>query len=445
MRRTRRVVAVVGLAVALFGVGAVALPGLVRQGRPAPPASGVVAALQARPVIQASSLADVVSSLQQRLRSDPGDWRSHATLGLAYVQQARITADPSYYPKAQAVLERSLALHAVGNFEALLGLASLAAARHQFGAALDWAGRARAANPHSADAHALLGDALVELGRYEEAFDTYQAMVDLRPDLSTYARVSYAWELQGSYENAVRAMELALQAAGSPVDAAWASVQLGDLQFNAGRLQRAADQYRRAAAADPSFVPARAGLARVAAARGRLGKAIDDLEWVVERQPSPEHVIALGDLYAVSGKADRAEQQYELVRVQERLLETSGVDVDLEIALFDADHGVHLPEALAAARSVWARRRSVHAADALAWTLYANGRFEEAIGYSNQALRLGTENALFYFHRGMIEVALGRDGAARRDLSRALGINPHFSLLWSGEAGTLLESMGGRP
>jgi tetratricopeptide (TPR) repeat protein len=364
---------------------------------------------------------------------------------LAYVQQARITADPSYYPKAQAVLERSLELHAEGNFEALLGMASLGAGRHQFEAALDWAEEARSANPHSADAHALLGDALVELGRYEEAFDAYQAMVDLRPDLSTYARVSYAWELQGSNENAVRAMELALRAAGSPVDAAWASVQLGDLHFNAGRLQRAAEQYTRAEATDPSFVPARAGLAKVEAARGSLGKAIDDLEWVVQRQPAPEYVVALGDLYAVSGKADRAEQQYALVRAQERLLKANGVDVDLEIALFDADHGVHLPEALAAARSVWARRRSVHVADALAWTLYANGRYDEAIGYSNQALRLGTENALFYFHRGMIEVALGRNAAARLDLSRALAINPDFSLLWAEEAGRALESLGGRP
>lgn len=444
MTRTKKALAVVGLAVCLFGVGAIAVPRLVRPARPAPPVSGAVSALQSRPVIPAKSLADLVSSLQQRLRSDPGDWRSHARLGLAYVQQARLTADPSYYPKAQAVLERSLALHGQENFEALLGMASLAAARHQFEDALDWAEQARTANPHSADAHAVIGDALVELGRYDEAFDTYQAMVDLRPDLSTYARVSYAWELQGNHGNAVRAMDLALQAAGSPADAAWASVHLGDLHFNAGRVEMAAEQYRRAGALDPSFVPARAGLARVAAARGRLSRAIDDLEWVVQRQPSPEYVIALGDLYAASGKTDQADGQYALVRAQERLLEASGVDVDLEIALFDADHGVRLPEALAAARSVWARRRSVQAADALAWTLYANGRFEEAIGHADESLRLGTENALFYFHRGMIELALGKNDAARRDLSHAIRINPNFSLLWAGEARRALESLGVR-
>ena len=36
--------------------------------------------------------------------------RVTASLGLAYVQEARITADPSYYPKAEGVLRRSIAL-----------------------------------------------------------------------------------------------------------------------------------------------------------------------------------------------------------------------------------------------------------------------------------------------------------------------------------------------
>jgi hypothetical protein len=49
----------------------------------------------------------------------------------------------------------------------------------------------------NANAHGVMGDALVELGRYDEAFVQIQRMVDLRPDLSSYARVSYARELQG--------------------------------------------------------------------------------------------------------------------------------------------------------------------------------------------------------------------------------------------------------
>lgn len=443
MRRTRRVIAVLVLAVSMFGLGAV---GLARIVRPAPPPAstpGVAAALRSRPVVAPDSLTDVILGLQQRLGLDLDDWRAGGQLGMAYVQQARITADPSYYPKAQAALERSLAIHSEGNFDALLGMASLSAARHEFAAALDWAEQARAVGPHSADAHAVLGDALVELGRYEAAFDTYQTMIDLRPDLSTYARVSYAWELQGEHDNAVRAMELALGAAGSPVDAAWARVQLGDLHFNAGKLERASEHYRTAIALDESYVPARAGLARIEAARGRTGHASAGLRWVVERYPAPDYVIALGDLYAVSGRPDLADDQYALVDVQQRLLEANGVNADLEISLFRADHGLRVDLAMAAAREEWRRRQSIQVADVLSWTLYAGGRYQEALRYADRALRLGTENAVFFYHRGMIERALGRDHAARRDLARALDINPNFSILWSAEAKRALHALGG--
>jgi tetratricopeptide (TPR) repeat protein len=84
-------------------------------------------------------------------------------------------------------------------------------------------------------------------------------------------------------------------------------------------------------------------------------------------------------------------------------------------------------------------------ADALAWQLYANGRYDEALGYAEQAMRLGTRSASFLFHKGMIEQALGLDDAARQDLAAALEINPHFSILWAGRAAQTLASLGGAP
>ena len=69
--------------------------------------------------------------------------QAFASLGLAYVQQARVTADPSYYPKAQGVLERSLGLERSDNFAAMVGMAALAAARHDFAGALRWGEQAK--------------------------------------------------------------------------------------------------------------------------------------------------------------------------------------------------------------------------------------------------------------------------------------------------------------
>ena len=115
----------------------------------------------------------------------------------------------------------------------------------------------------------------------------------------------------------------------------------------------------------------------------------------------------------------------------ERLLIANGVKTDLETALFDVDHAIRLPHALALARVARADRPSIDGDDVLAWALARNGRCAEALGYSKQALRLGTKDALKSFHRGMIERCLGHDAAARTWFARALDLNPHFSLLWA--------------
>ena len=44
------------------------------------------------------------------------------------------------------------------------------------------------------------------------------------------------------------------------------------------------------------------------------------------------------------------------------------------------------------------------------------------------AERLGWRNATFSYHRGMIELGLGRRAAAGKYLRAALALNPHFSV-----------------
>jgi tetratricopeptide (TPR) repeat protein len=433
------------LLIAVLGAGLVGAEHHRKQAPARVAAPDPARAPQARPVVQSGTLAQTIAGLQARIRTVPQDWNALASLGLAYVQEARITADPTYYPKAQAVLDRSMAVHSDGNFDAMVGLAALAAARHDFSLALSWGRKAVGVNPYNGGVHDVVGDALIELGRYHQAFRELQKAVDLRPDLSSYARASYARELQGDVAGAIAIMRDAYGSAGTLQDMAWTLNQLGDLYFNSGRLDPAEENYRKAIAADPTFVPPHAGLARVAAARGQTSAAISGFQWVVTRFPLPEYVIALGDLDQAAGRPSDAERQYGLVHVEEQLFAANGVNVDLEISLFDADHRVDLAAGLAAAQAEWGRRQSIHVADALGWELYANGRPAEALPFANRALALGTKNALFFFHRGMIERALGRHAAERRDLARALAINPHFSILWSGPATAILATMGGAP
>jgi tetratricopeptide (TPR) repeat protein len=428
-----RVVAAALLSLTLLAGAAVAIRAW--PGSDAPPASA--AASSATRATRAQGIAGI----QERLRRAPGDARAWAGLGFAYVQQARITGDPTYYPKAEESLRKSLELTPSRNGAALVGMGALAAARHDFAAALRWGERARAINPYDATVYGVIGDALIELGRYPEAFGALQRMVDLRPDLSSYARASYAWELRGNIPAATHALEMALEAASTPGDAAYASYYLGELYWSQGNIARASEYYRQSVARDPAFVPGAQGLAKVAAAEGRPAEAIAGYIAVVERLPLPQYVIELADLYALAGDQAAAREQYALLAAQERLFRANGVNVDIETALFNADHGIDRAAGLVAARAEWSRRRSVFAADALSWSLYASGRYAEALRYSGAAMRLGMRNALFSFHRGMIERALGMRSAALRDLAEARRINANFSFRWKTELPAFLEGL----
>jgi tetratricopeptide (TPR) repeat protein len=147
--------------------------------------------------------------------------------------------------------------------------------------------------------------------------------------------------------------------------------------------------------------------------------------------PLPQYVSTLTDLYLVAGRAAEAQRQLRLVGAIERLLAANGVRTDLETAVFDADHGLRLADALTRARRAYAERPSIDAADALAWALVRNGRCAEALTYTRRALSLGTLDALKLFHRGMAERCLGDMRGARRTFRLALATNPHFSLRWS--------------
>jgi tetratricopeptide (TPR) repeat protein len=152
--------------------------------------------------------------------------------------------------------------------------------------------------------------------------------------------------------------------------------------------------------------------------------------------------VALGDLYEATGQLDQARQQYALVGAMQQLHASAGVDVDLELALFNLDHGIDLAASLDRARAAYGRRPSVHAADVLAWALYQNGRYAEAARLSHEALRLGTRDALMYFHAGLIADALNDPPVARQYLEQALSINPYFSIRFAPQAQALLKQLG---
>lgn len=381
-----------------------------------------------------------IETLQAQAQSAP-DADTYASLGLAYLQKVRETGDPSFYTKAEGVLRRALRIDSE-NFTATSGLGSLALSRHDFRAGLRLGERAREINPGVARNYGVIADAEIELGRYAAAERTLQKWVNLKPELSSYARVSYFRELNGDLRGALAAMRLAVSAGGeSPENAGYVQTLVGKLLLDGGRYAAAERAYRAALAGDPGYLPAQAGLARIEAGRGELDSAIARYRRVVQALPLPEYVIALGEAQEAAGRSAAAQASYALVGAEAKLLRSNGVNTDVDLAIFEADHG-SADRAVALGRMAWEAAPSLRSADAYSWALSAAGRVRAALRYSAEAMKLGSRDPSFLYHAGMIAMRAGNEADARRYLSQLVEQSPRFSPLYGPRAERALEALG---
>lgn len=416
-----------------------------------PATSAATASPTARPTPLGSPLplpgdesAALIASETEAVRRDPTNQEALLGLGLAYYQHARETADPSDYARADEAFDRLLALEPQ-NAEGLIGKATIALARHDFARGLALGLQAQAIAPRTSRVYGVIGDAEVELGRYDDALTSIQTMVDTRPDLGSYSRVSYLRELHGQLDGAITAMQQAVQAGGPATEnTEYVRVILGNLWFTEGDLDRAEAAYESSLANSPGYVFALAGQARVAAARGDLDRAIDLYQLAADRVPFPEFLIALGETQEADGQADEAARTYALVRDIEGLFKANGVNTDLDLALFESEHG-DAATALELARAAYGATPNIKAADALGWALYKNGQLDEARQRAEEALRLGTRDPSYLYHAGMIAKAQGDEAWARRWLTDSLAMNPKWSPLHAPRAVAALAELGAGP
>jgi tetratricopeptide (TPR) repeat protein len=387
-----------------------------------------------------ATTAQRIEGLQAQVREAPADPDGYVLLGLAYLQQVRETGDPTFYPRAQGTFEQALRLDP-SNFSATSGLGSLALARHDFSGGLALGERAARINPDVARNYGVIADAQIELGRYSAAERTLQHYVDVKPELSSYARVSYFRELHGDLPGALGAMRLAVSAGGgTPENVGYVQALVGKLHFDSGDYAAAESAYRTALETDPGFPAAVAGLARVEAARSDYDPAIRRLRVLIQRLPLPEYVIALGDTEKAAGMTAAARRDYQLVGAETRLLQANGVNTDAELALFEADHGDPAQAVDLAARA-WAAAPSVRSADAYSWALSSAGRDREAVAMSGRAMRLGSRDPSFLYHAGMIALRAGQPGRAKAVLSRLVEQSPRFNPLFGPRARRALEGL----
>ncbi len=383
------------------------------------------------------ALADALS----KVRAKTGDTARWVNLGDALAQMLRDTGDEKYYDHAETAYRYALKLQPT-TVDGLTGMAWVTGGRHQFDQSREWANQALALDPENATACGILGDAALELGDYDAAYEHYQKMMDLKPDLSSWSRGACLLHMTGDTGGAITLMEKAIRA-GAPFaeNTAWCRAKLATMHFSQGALLPAAQALERPLKSGSKNTHVLLAAGRIAAAREDFPAATQYYRTLLEAGPNHDALVALGDLCAVQGDKDGAERYYEQVESLEAAQNARTGHSHMAMAKFYADHDRKPIEAL---RMAEARKltRNVNEADTLAWVYFKNGDQPRAIDAIKRALSQKTQDAEIHFHAGMIAAKFGDRVSARKHLQQALNLNPRFSILQATVASKTLETLG---
>jgi tetratricopeptide (TPR) repeat protein len=376
--------------------------------------------------------------------ADPASIGNKTLLASAYVQKTRETTDFSYLNRASQLIQQVLAEKPDYQARKLRTLIELNL--HHFTQAAEYARELTRANPGDPQNWGSLGDALIEMGEYDAGREAFQKMLAIRANLFSLNRMAYYRFITGDVESAISMMRDAVSAGSNAAatvaeNKAWCLVELGNMLFKTGQLVEAAAAYREAIAVFPTSHAAYAGLGAVQAGQGTLNDAVASYKHAQSITPMVQYAGALQDLYAELGRSAEAKQQAALVDVTAKLEAAAGQSANRTLALIYANQERALDESLQLARADLQIRHDVYTQDALSWALYKNHQYHEAAAASEQALKLGTPEALFFYHAGMIAHALGDDAAARVHLGKALQLNPAFDIRQAGIARKILAGL----
>jgi tetratricopeptide (TPR) repeat protein len=377
------------------------------------------------------AVGDAQGIVRQQMTKDDG-W---VMLGRAWVRKARESNDPGFYLNADAcagvVLERnpdhSLALD-------LRGLVLLNG--HRFAEARDLAAKIIAKHPDDPMAWGTSSDALLEMGRYDEATAAAQRMVDLKPNLPSYSRASHLQWLRGDTASAKETVRAALDsgrdAKRDPEPGAWVLVQAAMIFWHEGDVDGAEAGFDKALERLSGYGPATVGKGRVAMARGEFKKAAELFDHAFKASPLVETAWLLGDAREAAGDKAGAEEAWARVVRDGRRTDPR------TLSLFLSAKNRSPEEALGFAREEYAVRKDVITEDALAWALYRNGKIDEAKASITRARRLGTPDPRLVYHEGAIRIAAGETKKGKELVARALKMNPAFDTTSAKEAQSLL-------
>jgi tetratricopeptide (TPR) repeat protein len=372
----------------------------------------------------------VIALVQRRIEEDPWSTDDYTWLARLYLQRARETGSHEDVVRAEESARKSLELRQGRNATGWGILSSSLLEQHRFREALEAAERLVEAEPENPAYRAHLAEIQMELGDYDAARVTFGSLEPARGHLDVAPRLARWLEINGKSDQARALLYAAREKALARTDfdlprevKAWFHLRVGDLELRQGRLDEAEQALQAGLALFPGDYRLLSAMARLEAARENWDESIRYGEQVIGTLLDPSTLALLSEAHAARGEPEKAA---EYAQVMEVAIQGQAGGLHREWGLFLLDRGERVDQVLREAREGVAERPDVYGHDLLAWALHRQGSHAEAKKAMAQALRMGTEDAMLFYHAGMIERALGNREQAARHLERALQINPHF-------------------
>jgi tetratricopeptide (TPR) repeat protein len=385
-----------------------------------------------------------IAFYEAQVRRDPADQITQRMLAGEYLQRFRETGDLNDVSRAHAMAERSLRLQPGGNVQALNVIASSDVAFHRFPAALAAERASLEAAPSDDSTRAQIASILMELGHYEDAKDilAHPTQTDPNPTwLSILARYD---ELTGNLPAARMEMAEATQLIDEMLaipayTRSWYHLRQAQLAFEAGDDRVAGSEFDESLRIFPDNALALLFAAKFYRAHHDWQKALASATRSAELYPLPQALGYEADAQRALGDGDGARRTDALIRAEQRLFNVQGIN-DRLLAMYYAEHREHLSDALAEARSDFAKRGDeIYADDTMAWVLAMMGRWEQARAYSARAMRYSAADPELEYHAGVIAWHTGHTAEADRRLCAALAGDAAFHPFYADDARRILS------
>lgn len=340
--------------------------------------------------VAAETAAPSIRQLQARWSANPNDVANLQRLAESLLLRARTQPDARDAAQAEAWIKRALRL-APEQAKSWELQAWQELNRHRFRQALAALDQALQIAPLSARGLGLQADALVELGRYDEAQIATQMLLDQHPGLPAYRRAAHLRFLHGDTPGAIELMQRAVTAGHPRAEETIAALlQLSGFYLQDGQLDLAEKTAQDASEMLPSSAASAAQLGRVRIAQGDLKTALDLYQKAARQQLKPEYSLAIYDLAQRLQLPAETRRQVTLLNAMARQDEKDGGLNRRLFAQFYAEQPGRARDAERLARLEIQTRPDIYSADTLAWVLYRQGKFLDATQLMQQALKLGT-------------------------------------------------------